>query len=297
MQEVERFGRIYRELVERSADSALAQFSGRLRPWDVTTVFPFVLRLWENPQLADDQKARCLSLLLSFIVRRAVCGLTNKNYNKFFLGVVAHLDRTGWSEGSLTSFILAQTAETTRMPRDEEFEQRWLGIPAYSSLQPARAKAVLEEIERAKRTAFHETKALSPTLSVEHILPREWRKAWPLPDGTVATNHQMTDALVMPASDDPAIAYILRRNRLLDTFGNLTLLTKPFNASVSNGPFAHKRAALDSHSLLVLNREVAKHKSWGEEEIVARGRALFAVAKDLWPLPAVLAPVGPEAAL
>jgi hypothetical protein len=69
------FGGIYRELVERSADTALAQFSRRLLPWDVTTVFPLVLRLWAS-SIEAAEKAACLDMLLSFIVRRAVCGLT-----------------------------------------------------------------------------------------------------------------------------------------------------------------------------------------------------------------------------
>ena len=85
----------------------LAAFSRRLLPWDVTTVYPLVMRLWAR-DMEDDEKAATLEMLLSLIVRRGVCELTTKNYNKFFLTVIAHLDQKGWSAGNLAAFLLAQ---------------------------------------------------------------------------------------------------------------------------------------------------------------------------------------------
>ena len=268
------YGGMYRELIERSADTALAQFSRRLLPWDVTTVFPLVLRLWAS-SIAPEEKAACLDMLLSFIVRRAVCGLTPKNYNKFFLTSIAHLDDKGWSSGTLAAFLLSQKSETGRLPRDEEFERQWLSGPAYTRLQPMRARAVLEEIELAKRTSYHETQKLAPALSVEHVMPRQWEANWPLPGDLVPTPQQRTDAMFATTEDDFPIGRIVRRQRLLHSFGNLTLLTKPLNASVSNAAFLDKKAALEKHSLLVLNREVCKSDRWNEEAIEVRGKELF----------------------
>jgi hypothetical protein len=285
LREVGSYGTIYRELVERSGNSALAKFSRRLLPWDVTTVFPLVMRLWAVPELSSEQKAACLELLLAYLVRRAVCGLTTKNYNKFFLSVIAHLDEEGWGDAALITFLLSQKTDTGRFPRDEEFEQRWLASPAYTTLQPARARAVLEEIETAKRTTYHETTSLAPNLSVEHILPREWQKTWPLEDGSLPTGQQVFDALFVSTEDDSPLGRIVKRNRLLQSFGNLTLLTRPLNSSVSNGPYPQKRAAIGEHSLLVLNREVCKYATWDEEKILTRGKSLFSVAKTIWPLP------------
>ncbi len=78
---------------------------------------------------------------------------------------------------------------------------------------------------------------------------------------------------------------IVRRNRLKNTIGNLTLLTQPLNSSVSNGSFEAKRAALAEHSLLVLNREITHQTHWNEDQIEARSRSLFSLAKSLWPAP------------
>src|SRR5690606_20864732 len=107
-----------------------------------------------------------LDILLSFIVRRAVCGLTSKNYNKFFLSAIAHLDDEGWSRASLVDFLLAQKSETGRFPLDDEFQRRWIGNPLYRMLTPGRTRSLLEELEKAKRTRFHETTSLSDQLTV-----------------------------------------------------------------------------------------------------------------------------------
>ncbi len=291
LKELARYGAIYREIIERSGENALVRFSRRLLPWDVTTVFPLVMRLWAAPSLNDDQKAACLETLLAFIVRRAICGLTTKNYNKFFLSAVANLDKIGWSSEALASFLLAQQSETGRFPRDEEFEQKWIATPVYAALRPAQVRAILEKIEIAKRTRFHETDTLATHLSVEHVLPRQWEKSWPLQDGTVPTGDQIFQAKflgILSTEDDSTFGRIVRRNRLKDTFGNLTLLTQPLNASVSNAPFDEKRAALKEHSLLVLNREITQQDDWDEEKIIERGKSLFQLARDIWQEPRVV---------
>ena len=285
LQELARYGAIYRELVERSADNPLGRFSRRLLPWDVTTVFPLVLRLWSDETIEDSEKSVCLDFLLSFVVRRAICGLTNKNYNKLFLSAVAHLDQHGWSAEKLVGFLSAQKSDIGRLPRDEEFEQRWIATPIYTSLQPARARAILEEIELAKRGRFHETTTLAPQLTVEHVLPREWAAHWPMPDGTAPSPFKILSAIVTFAEDDSMDGRIVRRERLKETIGNLPLLTQPLNSSISNGPYAGKRTALQDHSLLVLNREITQYEDWNEDRILDRSRSLFPFARTIWAVP------------
>ena len=136
-----------------------------------------------------------------------------------------------------------------------------------------------------KRTHFHETSALAPYLTVDHVLPRQWEKTWPMPDGQLASPESIQQAFFSFAEDDTPVGRIVRRNRLKDTFGNLTLLTRPLNSTVSNGPFAGKRAALQEHSLLVLNREITTREIWGENQIIERGKSLYENAKQIWALP------------
>jgi len=287
LQDLVKYGKIYRRLLEREGDDTLGHFAKQLQPWDVTTVYPLVLRLWAE-EMENEDKKKCLDILLTFIVRRAVCGLTTKNYNKFFLSVLRHLEAKNFSKENLANFLTVQTSESARMPTDTEFEKSWISMPMYGSrLTPPRVRAVLESIERAKRQKFHETSQLSAGLTVEHVLPVHWEDHWPLPDGSRPTLEDNRLVWLATEENETRIGWIVRRNRLLNTFGNLTILTKSLNSSVSNGPYSDKRKALKEHSLLVLNREITGQESWGEDQIVERGKKLFEVACDLWPYPKV----------
>ena len=115
-----------------------------------------------------------------------------------------------------------------------------------------------------------------------------------MPDGTTPTSGQIMQALFVTEEDETPIGRIVRRNRLKETIGNLTLLTQPLNSSVSNGPYQTKREALKDHSLLVLNREITKSESWDEDAIVSRSRNLFDTAKSLWSLPKADLVEGPQ---
>lgn len=280
------YGKIYRELIERSSSSALSVFARRLAPWDVTTLYPLVLRIWHS-SMPEPEKEACFNLLLSFIVRRAVCKLTPKNYNRFFLVVVGQLDEVGWGYNQLADYLTSQTTDTGRLPKDDEFAQSWLNSPVYLFLKPSeKVRAILHELETEKRTKFNETTTVSFDLTVEHILPETWRNEhWPLQDGTVPTIEQFFQWGYPGGEDDSVIGQVIRRERLKNTIGNLTLLTQPLNSSVSNGPYVQKRAALQEHSLLALNRKIAAHEKWDEGTIVERGQRLLSLALNIWPYP------------
>ena len=116
-------------------------------------------------------------------------------------------------------------------------------------------------------------------------MPAEWEKHWPLADGEQPTRDEKLQAVFTSEENNARVGQIVRRQRLLNTFGNLTVLTKPLNSSVSNGPYEAKRAALADHSLLVMNREVTRVENWNEAEIEARGKKLFEIAREIWPYP------------
>ena len=281
-----KYGEVYERLLERNDNDALGRFARRLHPWEVTTVYPLVLRLWLEDELNQHERESCLSILLAFIVRRAICGLTTKNYNRYFLLVLRHLNANGFSSAGLATFLTSQSAGSARFPNDQEFEQAWTSNPMYGvRLTPMRVRTVLEAVEGQKRESYQETDQLKSDLTVEHILPRDWEEHWPLSDGGRPSHWEKMMAYGYVEEDDTVVGQIVRRRRLLHTFGNLTLLTKPLNSKVSNGPFQKKRDALNDQSLLVLNREITKYVEWDEETIEARGRNLFEVAVALWPYP------------
>lgn len=244
LRELARFGAIYRTLIERDPANPLGRFGQRLQLWDLTTVFPLVLQLWSRDELDEAAKAQMLEMLLSFIVRRAVCNLTPKNYNKLFLAAVAELNENGWGAAQLHGFFARQTADSARWPRDDEFQRHWTTAPSYTRLGPARSRAVLEELERSKRTRFHETDAIKAGLTVEHVLPDSWSTHWPFADGSRPSSTDILQAVYTITEDDTPLGRTVRRNRLKHSMGNLTLLTQPMNSAQSNAGWAEKRALL-----------------------------------------------------
>jgi hypothetical protein len=77
----------------------------------------------------------------------------------------------------------------------------------------------------------------------------------------------------------------IAREKVIHTFGNLTLLTQSLNAGVSNGPYAAKRAEIAAQSALRLNAHFQTAQTWDETAIVARGKKLFDAALKIWPRP------------
>ena len=76
-----------------------------------------------------------------------------------------------------------------------------------------------------------------------------------------------------------------QREAHVHLLGNLTLTSGPLNSSLSNGSWDVKRHALDTHSLLLLNREITRHGAWDEALIDQRGRQLAEAICKLWPGP------------
>ncbi|MGE7416174.1 DUF262 domain-containing protein [Methylobacterium tarhaniae] len=281
VKDLERYGQIYRDIIERTSGSALAAFSIRLRAWDVTTINPLLLRLWAS-NMGDTEKQKSLDLLLSLIVRRAVCGLTSKNYNNLFLSVIGDLEKKGWSYENLRTYLLNLTSESGRFPQDIEFENAIISKPLYNTLGSAKVRTLLSEIELAKRGKKQEDKTLPETLAVEHILPQTWRTHWPMNVDTQPSDAMFNQAIFAVLEDDSPVGLIVKRNRVKHTLGNLTLVTPSFNSSVSNLAFGTKKTEFEEQSVLMLTRDFVKSETWDEDTIAARGKVLSEHARLIW---------------
>lgn len=284
IEDLETYGGIYREIIERSSGSALATFSTRLRPWDVTTINPLLLRLWAS-DMEEIDKQKSLDTLLSLIVRRAVCGLTGKNYNNLFLSVIGDLEKKGWSYENLRAYLLSLTAESGRFPQDAEFENAILSKPLYNTLGSTRVRTLLSEVELAKRGKKQEDKTLPDTLTVEHIMPQTWRTHWPMAGEVQPSDADYTQAMFAVLEDESAVGRIVKRNRIKHTLGNLTLVTPSFNSTVSNLAFEIKRQEFEDQSILMLTKDFVKKSAWNEDEIADRGKLLVEQAKQIWSAP------------
>src|SRR5690606_29679023 len=158
--------------------------------------------------------------------------------------------------------------------QDAEFENAISTKPVYETLGPTRVRALLSEIELAKRGKKQEDKALPETLTIEHILPQNWRQHWAIHE-VEPTDDDFSQANFHRLEDNSNVGKIVRRNRVKHTLGNLTLVTQSFNSGVSNLAFPVKRQEFEDQSILMLTKDFVKKSAWGEDDIEIRGKVLF----------------------
>lgn len=265
---------VYRSFGAFPADSREGQFFYRLEQLDTTTVFPLLLEVLKryNTTKGRAELLQILGDLESFLVRRAICELTTKNYNRLFVDLIKSARATNdFSAKAIREYLLAQTVEVSRWPDDEEFRLSWLTISFYRRLKKAKARMILEAIEGSMHTGKTEKVQIEKLLTIEHLLPKEWEKHWPL-SAAATTPDEIKEASKL-------------RDDMLHKVGNLSLLTKRLNPSVSNGSWEKKRDKILEHSALNMNRGFQNVPEWNEVLILQRSEDLFKHAIKLWPRP------------
>jgi hypothetical protein len=165
-------------------------------------------------------------------------------------------------------------------PTDDAFKDAWMSIDAYQELKPARVEMILLAINNAMTTAKTESIIVKSKLTVEHVMPQEWEKHWPLPSPDASARAQSGCRWGDLSQLSPE-----QRDEYIHDFGNLTLITQQLNSAVSNGPAAQKLPQLAHFASLRLNTYFQNRNTWTEVDILERGEALFDVAKKVWPRP------------
>lgn len=282
LQRITQYAPIYRELIQPQKNSPLHQLSHRLEKFDVSTAYPLILLIAAS-DVAVDVKEALYGFIGSYIIRRALCGLTAKNYNVVFLDVVSYLRIHGVSVESFSSAMeLKKNSEAARFPDDRELREAVINRDQYNRLLPRHRLAfVIEELELASRDKFAASEGIRPGLTVEHIMPQQWQEHWrelpskrmaPLPGG-LATDEEMAKEMA-------------ERNRIIHTIANLSFLTPPANSSAGNSSFDDKKPRL-LDALLRMNLDIAQHKTWSEAQIMMRANVLADLSVTIWPAPVI----------
>jgi len=284
LQRIQASSRHFAELISPQGTGYLAEFARLLKALDVGTVTPVVLALRERLADGSAELQQALGDLASHLVRRSVCGLTTKGYNRFFLRVLQAAYTAEEPHEALRQTLLAATAASEPWPDEQQFGDQWLTRPVYTELKPGKVCALLRALEYAARGAKQGRQHVPALLTVEHVMPQSWDKVL---------------AYQVAGMDDDARQ---ARQIALHGFGNLTLLTGALNSSVSNGPFADGNDGKDGQGSAVLGKRSLLGQSalllntawfhcsdlqqWDEAAMRARGQALRRAALLLWARPA-----------
>lgn len=273
-----------------SGNDPTAQLIDRMESTQTTTPWPLLLYLYGNDLIPDGQRERAAEAVDSFLMRRALCRLTTKDYNRLFLQVLSAAKASDPEHAgeAVETTLLGQTADSRKWPTDEEFVESLTQSNLFNLLVRARLKAVLVGLENHLRTEKTESGSLllsgNSKLNIEHLLPQSWEKAWPLG---------------ADPSDERYDEHVQRRRNAVHQLGNLTLTTTKLNPSLSNKAWKQKKKDITKHSLLrittgsVLTAPESGSgiddenwaSEWDEKRIMFRGHWLAKQALLAWPRP------------
>jgi hypothetical protein len=287
-----RYGEYYKALVTGKGNEPIAVFGRRISPWDASTVHPVSLRVSASG-LSVDAQNEMFGCIESYLVRRAICGLSRKNYNKVFAQHLKRLMEVELDPKAFRAALSEPTGEASRWPRDEEFHHHWLEAAIYPGrLDAAKLRTLFHRLETAMRS--EKSEELVPlsmdVLDIDHMLPQSWYAYWPLNDGSSVSNQEAQAVKPLQFSvtgNDDRTTAILERERHISRMGNLTLAQYGVNRGMQNHGFFEKQKAFFDHSHLQLNRVFTNGTVWNEVAIQTRGEMLFKFAREIWGAPAM----------
>lgn len=227
---------------------------------EITTVYPLVLYIYKHVGNREE-RLRYLKILESYLVRRNVCRLTNKNYNNLFIQIISKLiDAKAVTVEVFETIIHSYTEDTNKYPSDIEFKTAF----AEESISNANAREILFCISlyQIYDSKSDIKKLSSSSYSVEHMMPQKWETNW--------SKKGMSE----PAK--------IIRNKKLKTLGNLTLVTKNLNSKMKNDAWDVKKASLKQYSHLKITTDYIHNKIWDETKIQERADELAEIALEIW---------------
>ena len=282
LQQLSSTSKVYASFDRLQPSSVEGQFRYRvIQVLDAGVVTPVLLRLLSYPadQLPPRERERALRAIESVMVRRALCRLTTKDNNNLVLDILKAIADNGPQNAgrAVEELLLKQTADSRFWPPDAMVEEALRDTALYSPRTQPRVRMVLEAIEDQLRTGKGEGTRCPRDLTIEHVMPQAWREHW-------------SSSL----SRDPGAAD--RRDKAIQTLGNLTLVTNRLNPAMSNKPWTEadtqgKRDELLRHSVLKLNAVLVaeNHDAWTDEAIAKRTAALSRLVLTEWPRPGATA--------
>jgi hypothetical protein len=271
-------GATFRKLEESAGRTPEeATFIYRWKTMQAGVITPLLLELFsaDTKLLTEERRLRALRALESFLVRRTICRMTTKDYNRLFLELLVALEgKTATADDVIVDFLAGQTADSREWPSDAQLTEAMVDLPLYRLLTRARLRMILEGLENVMRSAkAEEGQVPKGVLTIEHILPQKWGDYWPL-----------------EVVDDPEEYHrqFGTRERMKHTIGNLTLVTGKLNPALSNGEWDYKKTGLQEHSTLFMNKRLLAdygNRPFGEAEIQERSMELARLAAMVWPSP------------
>lgn len=231
---------------------------------DYTTLVPYTLYLLKNVSDKAERNAM-FGYIESYVMRRQICKSDNKNFSDLFAENL--INNQVLTLEALKDYIENKDeSQALALPRDRKLT----GAFHTSQLPNKKSLAILYLMETALREGKpHATKLDTfDKYSLEHLMPKQWEKNWPLPPNGDAN----------------------QRNSMLLTLGNMSMLPAKLNTQISNAGWNDKKKGkgnnrgLEYYAAGIATLEHVLDRSvWDETAISERADWLACKAIDIWP--------------
>lgn len=240
---------------------------------NITAATPVLLWLLVQPpdELDPAERERAVQAIESYVVRRMAIKAQTRAYGHAFADVLRTAQEASSHPGDAVVDALVAAPHGYTWPSDEEVAREFESARYYGAggINQGRLRLILGAIDQRVQSLDRKGEPADVAydkLQIEHIIPRSWRKHWPVS----ATNEN--ERLV---KEQERAAHVHR-------LGNLTLTSGPLNASLSNNPWETKKTDLRKHTHLRLNALLIDQSEWGEVQIRERGRWLASHFVKIW---------------
>jgi hypothetical protein len=215
-----------------------------------------VLRAQAVGTLSDDSARAILRETLVLLVRRKMTELATTQYDVMFPSLLGNII----NEPSQVRALHDRFKRHGIWISDQEFEEALKSKPAYRRNDLAFSRMLLMEIDK-KLQSFGQLPDYSTVGTIEHMIPQTLDEAWRTYLGAEA--------------DDEHLPLVV------DTIGNLCLLSRPANSSVGQDPFESKKAAYSP--VTALARQIKEHNNrWDMKAVRDRSQKLAKEALGIW---------------
>lgn len=243
---------------------------------NVAVANPVLLWLLTQPEedLPIPEREMAFRAIESFVIRRMAIKAQTRAYGQAFAEVLRAGQQADAHPGHAIVEALRQGPHGYTWPRNDELvsQFRTSAYYGYGGIAQYRLRLLLSAVDARLQRDAHKSEPVSiqyGKLQVEHVIPRSWRKHWPV-----------------EASDpNERIVREQEREAHIHRIGNLTLVSDRLNPAMGHNPWKNKREQLAEHSNLRLNVLLCQIGEWNERAIRERGEWLAGQLASIWPGP------------
>ena len=273
-----RYADAYESLHERRAGAAPAEIRAFrvIDQFNITVATPVLLWLLSLPEdrLPKAERAAAFRAIESYVVRRMATKWQTRGYGQAFAEVLKAAQSAPEHPGRVVVAALRAAPHGYSWPSDQDLSNAFTTGRYYGpgGINQDRLRLLLGEVDRRLHAQAVKSEPVSidyTKLQIEHVIPQEWRKFWPIEADNEAERIQREQG----------------RDSAVHRIGNLTLVSDRLNPSMGQDPWEMKRTQLRKHSHLQLNRVLCESDGWDEAKVDSRSSWLAQQVAAVWPGP------------